>query len=228
MRLFAIVGLIALGLTLAHPLSAAERQIGIFGDSLGDGVWSGLYSLLRKQPDDKLFRYSKVGSGLTRPDYPAWIAELPKSLEVDRITIAVVMVGANDLQSVRDENRKGFLFGTPGWKQVYQARIQKMLDAFAARDIRVVWLGLPIMRKDESNQGSQVLNEVFAAAIKGKNATFVPLIDDFKDADGAFATHLPDSAGKPRQVRIEDGVHFTHAGYEMIAAKVINALAAGK
>jgi hypothetical protein len=224
MRLFAIVGLVVLALCPVRPLSAAERQIGVFGDSLGDGVWSGLYALLKKQPDDRLFRYSKVGAGLTRPDFPAWLAELPKSLEVDRITVAVVMVGANDLQSVRDDNRRGFLFGTPGWKQVYQARIQRMLDEFSARGVRVVWLGLPIMRKDESNQGSQVLNEVFAATLKGPNVTFLPLIEDFKGEDGAFATHLPDTGGRQRQVRIDDGVHFTHAGYEMIAARVLEVL----
>ncbi|MBF0325447.1 SGNH/GDSL hydrolase family protein [Magnetospirillum moscoviense] len=222
MRPFAIVGLVVLTFFLARPLAAAERAIGVFGDSLGDGVWSALTFLLKKNEGDKVFRYTKVGAGLTRPDFPAWIEELPKNLEVDRITHAVVMVGANDLQSVRDENRRGFLFGTPGWKQVYQARIEKMLDAFAARDIPVVWLGLPIMAKDESNQGSQTLSEVFVAATaKGKRVTYLPLIDDFKGEGGAFVTHLPDDAGKSRQVRLEDGIHFTHYGYERIALKVL-------
>jgi hypothetical protein len=228
MRLIAtlkVAAVLWLGLSsLALAADSPARVIGVFGDSLGDGVWHGLYAVLKAHPDEKLYRYSKVGAGLTRPDWGAWFEGLPKTLDADRITVAVVMFGANDLQSIRDEERKGWLFGTPGWKRTYQARIDKLLAEFAKRKIPVYWLGLPIMRKDEQNAGNAVLNEVLAAAIKPPGAHFLPLIDDFKGKDGAFASHLADSSGHLRQMRLDDGIHFTHQGYEAIADKVYTAI----
>jgi len=221
----AFVFLVLLGMYgQALAAEGGAKVIGVFGDSLGDGVWGGLYAVQKQHPDDKLFRYAKVGSGLTRPDFATWIADLPKNLEADKITVAVVMFGANDLQSLRDDNHKGYNFGTPGWKTVYKERIDKSLAEFAKLNIRVVWIGLPIMRNDDSNKGSQLLNEMFAASVKSKTAVFLPLIDDFKGSDGAFASHLDDAEGHSKQVRAEDGVHFTPLGYAMIAKKVYAAI----
>src|ERR1700728_1212986 len=91
----------------ADPSPTSGANIGVFGDSLGAGVWSGLYVVLKKHPEDHLFQYAKVGAGLTRPDYFAWFGDFTQKLESDHLTMAVIMFGANDQQSPRDENQKG-------------------------------------------------------------------------------------------------------------------------
>jgi hypothetical protein len=216
-----LVLLVAAGSAAADEIN---RNIGVFGDSLGDGVYGGLYSVVKSHPQDALFHYSKVGAGLTRPDYATWFTEFTTELDRDHITHAVVMFGSNDQQSVRDENRKGYAFPTDNWKVVYTARVDGVLEEFAKRKIPVVWLGLPVMRKVELNTGAVVLDEIFQTETQRRGAVFLPLIDNFKGADGGFATHLPDASGHLRQIRADDGVHFTPYGYEMIANAVYAAI----
>jgi hypothetical protein len=217
-----------IGLAPAWGDTPPPQVVGVFGDSLGYGVWSGLYTIMKKHPDDKLFRYAKVGAGLTRPDYTAWFAEFTQSLDTDKTTEAVVMVGANDQQSIRDENHKGYLYQSDGWKRAYVGRIDAMLDEFAKRHIAVVWVGLPIMAKDDMNASALYLNAIFADEVQRRGGTFLPLIDTYKGADGHFAAYLPDPAGHLKQVRGDDGVHFTGYGYELIAEKVYDALQEAK
>jgi hypothetical protein len=226
MRLFSIVAAL-LAIVLAGPARAddsAGRNIGVFGDSLGYGVWSGLYTVLKKHPEDKLFRYAKVGAGLTRPDYATWFTDFTTSLDRDHITCAVVMVGANDQESIRDDSHKGYLFQSDGWKKTYAERIDSILAEFTKRKVAVVWVGLPILRKDDMNSGATMLNGMFADEVGHAGGTFLSLADAFKGPDGGFAAFLPDATGHLRQVRQDDGIHFTGYGYELLAAKVYDAV----
>lgn len=213
------------GATLAADGPASPMTIGVFGDSLGVGVWSGLYTVLKKHPEDKLIQYAKVGAGLTRPDYFSWFGEFTQKLDEDHITVAVIMFGANDQQSLRDEAQKGFVFQSEGWKRNYSGRVDAILAELAKRKIKAIWIGIPILRKEELNKGADYLNEIFLDSSKKAGSDFLPLTDDFKGPDGGFASHLPDSAGHLKQVRADDGVHFTPWGYQLVAEKVYGVLA---
>jgi hypothetical protein len=214
---FAIWLLLFGGAAADEPVS---RNIGVFGDSLGDGVWGGLYGITKSHPETKLFHYSKIGAGLSRPDYAAWFKDFGATLDQDHITDAVIIFGINDQDSIRDENRKGYAFASDGWRTLYTARVDAVLGEFAKRKVRTVWVGLPVMRRDDFNAADAMLNTIYEAESNRLGATFLPLIETFKGPDGAFATHLPDGAGRLHLVRADDGVHFTPYGYEMIAAKV--------
>jgi len=199
----------------------------VFGDSLADGTWSGLYQELKAEPRDKLYRDSKVGTGITRPDYDDFLAGFTATLGPDHVTDVVVMFGANDDgSSLRDENHKGYLYATPGWTEVYEARVRNIITICQKQGIRVFWLGLPVMRDPRRNQGAMFLNGIVRQVVTSNGAVFVPLEDDFKDANGAFATHLPDAQGDLRDVRAEDGVHFSFYGYDLIAKKVLGVILA--
>ena len=226
MRLSLLSVVFCLGLTLMAGAVRADdpRNIGVFGDSLGYGVWSGLETVVKKHPDDRLFRYAKVGAGLTRPDYTTWLAEFSQSLDRDHITAAVVMLGANDQEGIRDENHQGFLFQSDGWKRTYSARIDAILAEFAKRKIAVLWVGLPVLRKEDQNAGATMMNGMFAAEVTHAGAKFLSLDDAFKGPDGGFAAYLPDDKGHLRQVRQDDGIHFTGYGYELLAEKVYDAM----
>ena len=79
--------------------------IAVYGDSLADGLWSGLYELTKTQPMVRLLRHSHIGTGLTRPDFAAWQIEIKADLDADGDTVVVIMVGANDMQGIRAEDR---------------------------------------------------------------------------------------------------------------------------
>jgi len=228
MKFWSLFGgwLLALGLVVAPALASEPgRNIGVFGDSLGDGVWSGLYVVLKKQhPADHVFRHAKVGAGLTRSDFTASLPEFAASLDSEKIDTAIVMVGANDQESIRDDTHKGYLFQSAGWKRTYIAHIDALFAEFNKRKIKVIWLGLPILRKDELNPGAAYLNDIFAESVTRNGGIFVPLIDRFKGADGGFASHLPDAEGHLQKIRTEDGTHFTQYGYELIAQLAYDAI----
>jgi hypothetical protein len=228
MQILSMFRALVLGLLLvagfAHADEPAGRHIGVFGDSLGFGVWSGLETVLKKHPEDKLYRYAKVGAGLTRPDYAAWLTDFNQSLDRDQITHAVVMVGANDQEGIRDDAHKGYQFQTEGWKRTYAERIDTILAAFAKRHVAVLWVGLPVLRKDDMNAGAVFLNALFNDEVTHAGGTFLSLADSFKGADGGFAAYLPDAAGHLKQVRQDDGIHFTGYGYELLAEKVYDAM----
>jgi hypothetical protein len=210
-------------LLLASPARSADPApltVTVYGDSLGDGVWEGLYVLLRSDKQTRVLRRSQLGAGLTRGDFAAWLKSLEGELDKTPPDVAVFMVGANDQQGVRDENRIGYVFASEGWQQVYAARVEAVMTEFASRHVPTVWLGLPVMRKAEYNRGARVLDAIFEAAAEREHVTFIPLADDFTDAAGNFVVYMHDAEKRNRQVRAEDGIHFTLYGYELIAEKV--------
>lgn len=218
--------LTALTLFFVPPLARAAdtaHNIAVFGDSLADGAWAGLHQELHA--GDKLFRDSKVGTGLTKPDIKTFTQDFVDTLDRDHIDVAVVMFGANDEESLRDDDHKGFLFQTPGWTKVYVSRIEQIIEGCRQHKVRVIWVGLPVLRDEALNKGALFLNGLLQDTATKNGATFVPLAEDFKGADGGFTSHLPDAKGELREVRLQDGVHFTFYGYDLIAKKIYKELA---
>jgi hypothetical protein len=200
--------------------NANPTSIAVFGDSLADGLWSGLSTVIKRQcPDCRLYRHSKIGAGLTRPDFLTWFESLPHSLDEEKPKIAVFMIGANDRQGLRDINRKGYVFRSEGWRSIYTARIKSLIDLMRDRDIKVVWVGLPIMLKEDDDNDARYLDKVFESAAKETGTSFLELSHSFLDEEGKFTTHLADRKGKPQQIRHSDGIHFTGYGYELLANK---------
>jgi hypothetical protein len=212
-----------LGQSIARSEVAAEN-IGVYGDSLSDGVWSGLYSIVKHHPGDSLFRHSKVGATLTAQDFDTWIQEFAASLDQEHITAVVVMFGANDERGIRDANHKGYVFESKGWQRVYISRIDAIYSEVVKRKVAIVWVGLPVMRNKDENAGAVFLNGLYAAEAAKFDGRFVPLSDSFVDSSGQFAAYLPDRKGHLREVRINDGVHFTSYGYGLIAEKVYSTI----
>ena len=214
----------ALSQSIARSEVHAEN-IGVYGDSLSDGVWSGLYSIVKHHPEDKLFRHGKVGATLTTPDFATWIRDFTSSLDREHITVVVVMFGANDQRGIRDEKHKGYAFESKGWQRVYVSRIDVIYSELAKRKVTIVWVGLPIIRDKDANAGAVFLNGLYAAETAKFGGRFLPLSDSFVDSSGQFAAYLPDKKGHLREVRINDGVHFTSYGYGLIAEKVYSTIA---
>ena len=52
-----------------HVAAGRPVVIGVFGDSLGDGMWAGLYHQLRDGKSYEVVRFSRAATGLARYDY---------------------------------------------------------------------------------------------------------------------------------------------------------------
>nr|MBA2529148.1 DUF459 domain-containing protein [Euzebyales bacterium] len=168
------------------------------------------------------FRYS---TGLARPDFFDWPAEL-KRVAVDLDPDAfVVMFGANDGQDIA-VNGEVFAFGSPAWEAEYRSRVDRVMDLLRRDGRSVVWVGQPVMRSAEFDARMDVLNAVYAAAAAGREAvTFVDTQKLFAGPGGGYAPYLPDASGRPVLMRQQDGIHLTLAGGERLATAVLAPLA---
>jgi uncharacterized protein len=197
------------------------RSIAVYGDSLADGVWDGFTRVLRREPGGwTVQRRSAIGTGLTRSDFAAWLDQIERDFQTQPARHVVIMVGLNDLRDFRDD-RRGRIYGTPEWDAAYSKRIEALVERLRLHAENVVWIGLPVFRKPEQNEGGRRLSDLYSSVAVRAGASFIPIYDDFLSPDGGYTTHLNIAEGRVRQVRGEDGQHFIGVGYEMIAAKAL-------
>jgi hypothetical protein len=204
--------------------SGRPLVIGVFGDSLGDGIWAGLYRQLRDGKTYEVVKFSRAATGLARYDYVNIQEEAAQQLASRRIDIAVVMVGANDEQGII-EGHQVDNFDTPRWRQVYAGRIDALVALLRSHGAAVYWVGLPKMRRDGFDRKSQILNDLYASRAQALGVSFIPTVPVTVDGQGGYDDYL-EEGGRPRLMRAKDGVHMTMAGYLRIAAPVSSAIRA--
>ncbi|MEM8744010.1 MAG: DUF459 domain-containing protein [Pseudomonadota bacterium] len=95
-------GLSHLSNSYVTPFPEQNRyRVYVFGDSLGDGLWAGLYRAFGPEQNVDVVKKSRVSTGFVRTDYFDWNKRLTRILAAEKVHIAVVMVGANDVQPIR-------------------------------------------------------------------------------------------------------------------------------
>src|SRR5262245_16163589 len=88
--------------TYVNPFPAGDRyRVLVIGDSLGDGLWSGLYRAFGEDKNVEVVNQSKVSSGFVRMDYYDWNKALDDILKDNTYQMVAVMFGANDDQPIR-------------------------------------------------------------------------------------------------------------------------------
>lgn len=207
-----------------HVAAGRPLVIGVFGDSLGDGLWAGLYRQLRDGKTYEVVRFSRAATGLARYDYVNVQEQAAAQLSGRHIDIAVVMVGANDEQGII-ESRQVDGFATARWRQVYAGRIDSLVGLLRSHGAAVYWVGLPRMRRNSFDQKAQLLNSIYASRAQALGVPFIPTVPATVDGHGGYDDYLVDG-GRPRLMRAKDGVHMTMAGYLRIAAPVSGAIRA--
>ncbi|MEG6507541.1 SGNH family hydrolase [Methyloligella sp. 2.7D] len=200
------------------PFPRGDRyRVLVLGDSLGDGLWSGLYRSFDEDKNLEIIRRSKVSTGFVRTDYYDWNKALPEILEDEgKVQIAVVMFGANDGQSIR-ENGKWYKPGTDEWREIYGKRVETFLRTLRENNIATYWVGLPVMRTQAQNQNAELMNDIFREKAFIYGTKFIETWAGFTDEAGRYSAYGPDMTGQTRRLRANDGVHFTQRGYLKLA-----------
>ena len=199
------------------PFPEGDRyKLYVFGDSLGDGIWAGLYRAFRPDGNIDVVKKSKVSTGFVRVDYFDWNTRIRKISKAEKFHIAVIMVGANDMQPIRVKG-KFHKMNTEGWRDVYGQRIDTFIKRLKETHAAVYWVGLPVMRADKHNVAMQVMNEVFREKAFVNGVKFIDTWNGFADQFGRYSAFGPDLSGQVRRLRANDGVHFTMKGYRKLA-----------
>ncbi len=206
------------------PVGQRPLTVGVFGDSLADGLWAGLYRQMRDGKRFDVVKFSQVATGLTRYDYVDVQAKTEGQLAKTHVDVAVILFGTNDQQGIV-QDRKVFPFGTPGWREIYAGRIDTLVATLRRQGAVVYWVGLPKMRADGFDKRAQLLNAVYQERMAALGVRFIPTDGATEDVHGAYAAYLPAGpAAKMTLMRANDGMHMSMAGYLRIAEPVTSSI----
>lgn len=197
-------------------------RIGVFGDSFGDGVYSGLYRLLPASQGYRVEKYSQQSTGFTRYRRLNLEQHDEERLGDQPIDVAVISFGANDAQGVcGDDGKCGALMSTR-WQAVIGQRVESYVAMLRRHGAAVYWVGLPAMR-DRGFDGDATAMNAFYRSLMGRlGVPFVDIRPLTVDPQGQYEAYYPDESGAPKLLRANDGVHMSMNGY----VRITKALAA--
>lgn len=197
-------------------------RIGVFGDSMADGLWAGLYRELDGKFD--LYQFSKQATGLSNYDYFDTAEEAQTKIAQKPIDIAIILTGTNDETGIMGRNSLT-PYGSPKWDKAYQERIDELIAIFKKKHIAVYWVGLPIMRDKERQLSARKFGGFYANAAQRNEISFIDTAKATADPNGKYNDKLMLPFDKmPRDLRNKDGVHFKMEGYRLLALPVIKVL----
>jgi hypothetical protein len=193
-----------------------QYQIHVIGDGLGDGLSGGLTAAFEKDGTVKIVNSAKWSVGLTRPD-PDLLTEADTLAKQQNMNVAVIMLGLNDVRSIRASDGAQQRWGSDGWRDAYAKEVDKLLKVLKDNKVAVYWVGLPVMSNPKTNEAMGVLNDIFRERTYVAGVRFVDTSNGFTDQFGAFTSFGPDISGQTKRLREADGTYFTAQGYRKLA-----------
>ncbi len=202
--------------TTSHPLTILD-----IGDSIGEDLGLGLGDVFGSDPYVTIVQKAVESTGLARPDYYNWPANLEAYLHQYHPQAVVVMLGANDDQAL-NQNGNFVPLGSAAWLADYKARVQLMIAECLAAKARVVWVGLPPMAgTNVSSAFAKQVNSIYSSTASSyQGVTYVPSWNLLSGPGGAFTLYL-NINGNVVQIRSADGVHLYPAGYDLLAHALV-------
>ena len=211
----------------ATPLKTRVAQgrlrIGVFGDSMADGLWTALYRDLNGKDGFQVTKFSEVSTGLSRYDYVDIQAKTARQLRETPVDAAVILFGTNDAQGISLDGEV-HAFGTPGWKVAYARRIDDLVALLRSQGATVYWVGLPKMKRAGFDAKMTIVNAVVRERMAALNVPLIETTGVTANAAGEYEAYLPGASGRPQLMRANDGIHMTMAGYRRIGAPVAERL----
>jgi len=203
------------------PTGRNKLRVAVVGDSLASGLGTYLERVL-KPSLVRVSRQGRISTGLARPDYFDWPAAMTQIVDRFRPDLVVVMLGENDNQALRTRGgREETPVGTFGWPQAYLERVAEFMRIATSRGARVVWVGLPVIRDTGRRELAARQNDIFArAADEVKRVAYLDSWGLYSTPNRGYTAYMREG-GSVVQVREADGVHFTSAGYTMLARDVV-------
>ena len=189
-------------------------QIGVFGDSFGDGIWAGIYNSLRRDSGFEVHQLSERSTGFTRYRSLNLLDDVRAKLDRQPLDIAVISFGANDTQGVFD-GQHGHTYMSDGWQRIVSERVTAIVQLLRDRGVMVYWVGLPKMRDDHFDADIHQMNQFYAARMAALEVPYFETFPQSVDANGQYEPYLPadPNSGERQMYRTNDGIHMTIPGY---------------
>ncbi|MGH6907213.1 MAG: SGNH/GDSL hydrolase family protein [Aestuariivirga sp.] len=215
----------------AQPDSTGDQQndnfhILVIGDALGGGMGAGLTRMAELENGiDVTIRFNEE-SGIARPELYDWSESLPKILEGKAYDAVVVLMGANDRQTIRSDFMR-FPFNTPGWTDAYKAQVDRVLNVLGRAQLKTYWVSIPPMADPEYEAAMQIVLQLQKERVEAAGAVFVDIRKAFLNPDGTYTNQGPDETGAVRKLRARDGINFFRQGNNRMGQLVLEAIKQG-
>jgi uncharacterized protein len=210
-----------------HPSAKRPLRIYVAGDSLSFEYGLAMGRLASDDPELEMegaVDYH-VKTGLSRPDFFNWPAQLDAQMKARDPDVVVFMAGSNDDQSLQSPDGHTYRDYTEQWKFEYSRRVAAVMDQVAATGRVIVWVGIPAIRDPNRTNGYRLINAlVKTQADARRDAYFIDPYPLFVDKNGNYQQYLPDDAGNLVKMRADDGIHLERAGGDRLARATLRLL----
>ncbi len=209
--------------TLKTRYADGTLTIGVFGDSMADGLWAALYRDLGDLDGVDVVKFSEVSTGLSRYDYVDIQAKSTRQLAEQPVDVAIVLFGTNDAQAIVIDGQI-HPFGSDGWKAAYAQRVDNLVGLMRSRGAEVYWVGLPRMKSSGFDGRMTIINDVVEARMTALGVPYFDTVALTSNEAGGYEAYLSDEDGRRRLMRAGDGIHMSMSGYLRMADPVADRL----
>lgn len=213
--------------TVYQKLEADEREpVLMLGDSMMRLLSREMEKALKKEGIEAN-SYTSIASGLARLDALDWLAKIEEMMEEHKPATAVITLGANDRQPLRDMSGEVLQFGTDEWRTEYGNRVGRAMDTLIAQGAkRVIWLCLPDMKQHAQQAFAEMANEIYVeqAAVESRKDKVV--LFDMRAIvgrkPGKYSAYIMSPRGEALTVREQDGIHLTMVGARLVSEALVD------
>lgn len=210
--------------TVSTTTSQGPLRVVEIGDSLGVDLGDAMENTWPPS-SVQLTMAARGDTGLTNSAYYDWPDALAGLLASTRPQVVIVLLGANDLQSMVTGSAV-LSDGTPAWNAAYAARVTAIISESVRAGAHVLWIGEPAMENTFLDAGMTRIDGIAQgvvarhpgdAAYLSANSVLAP--------NGSFTFDVSGPTGQQVQVRTPDGVHLMPVGADLLAAAAAEVLA---
>ncbi len=205
---------------IREPTAERRLRIAVVGDSLAAGIGYFAERVFKPLFTDVVKR-GRISTGLARPDFFDWPAEMQFIVDRFRPDLTIVMLGENDNQGLRSPSgdlEQGI--GELAWAERYEERVERFAQIATSGGGHVVWIGLPNERSTQRWALLQRQNDAFeAVADRLPNVGYFDTWSAFAADDGGYTAYFRDG-NKVKLIRTDDGIHFNADGYTIVMRQV--------
>ncbi len=219
------IGLSAiLAFTFMHaaPASARPVSVAVVGDSLANDLANGMEDNFAGKPV-QVIKLTQFATGLVRTDYFNWNGTVRNALRHGDANIVVVVLGGNDNQPIRVDGRRLDPL-TKEWRAEYTRRVGHFMDTVRKSRGKLYWIGLPDVRSGKLGNAYRAMNAIYKREAGKRGMVYVDIWGKFHGKDSAYSSFGMSLEGVKRQIRKNDGMHFTEDGRRVFADYVSRAI----
>ena len=188
------------------------------GDSLMQGPAPIIRQRLIEEGADAI-NASQISTGLAYPQFFNWPQKIKDAIDQLSVSAVVVFLGANDTFDMY-QGSKVFPVGSPEWLTLYTKRVESVAKYARENNVALIWIGMPAINRSDIQPYVPMMNKVYKSIVLKYDGLFLSSAEVLGiDQDNYASTKQIN--GQTIVTRISDGVHFTPAGWGLIADQVL-------